>query len=184
MSNMKNFKTIILLVIIALPFVILILYLTSWSQSGTGEPTSPIVFPDSGNVGINKEESLTIVTSTGATFSVRNFLSDSETVKDDSNEGFYYLGNHFPVEESASAASPEYVIGYIEKTDFFNIGLFREPIAESRRSAEQFLMASLGVAEEQMCQLDYTVSVPHWVNEFYAGKNLKFSFCPGAVQLE
>jgi len=48
---------------------------------------------------------------------------------------------------------------------------------------ERDLMAKLGITEDAMCQLNYMVSVPYWVNEYYAGESLGFSFCPGATQL-
>jgi len=45
-------------------------------------------------------------------------------------------------------------------------------------------MSRLGIGEQEMCQLHYSFSAPYWVNEFYAGRELGFSFCPGSVSLE
>lgn len=105
-----------------------------------------------------------------------NFLSDPTTVKDPNNEGYYYLGHQ------ASDNSP-YVITYISATQYFNVALLQEPIGPVRKDAEQYLMTRLGISQNQMCQLDYMVSVPDRVNSQYSGINLGFSFCPGATVL-
>ena len=44
-------------------------------------------------------------------------------------------------------------------------------------------MQHLGISESDMCRLSYMVSVPNRVNTIYAGQNLGFSFCMGAVAL-
>jgi len=70
-----------------------------------------------------------------------------------------------------------------ETNGSFAIGLEKEPIAQARRDAEAYMKRTLGVSEEDMCLLNIFVGVPFRVNEFYSGKNLGLSFCPGSVSL-
>ena len=101
------------------------------------------------------------------------------------NPGYYYLGYHYANGTSDPTASndPPYLIEYISTTQYFNISLLHEPLGQIRQQAEQYLMAHTGLTQNQMCQIKYMVSVPSSVNQVYAGTNLGFSFCPGAVQL-
>ena len=88
---------------------------------------------------------------------------------------------------TAGSPSPEiesspYVITYIAQDKSFTISLFKEPIGETRKAAETELLSKLGISEAAACNLRYVVLTPWWVNSFYSGKNLGFSFCPGAPQ--
>lgn len=114
-----------------------------------------------------------------------DFLSDPTTIKDPINPGYYYLGYHVNegIPDPTATENPPYIIMYISATNYFNIGLFQEPIGPIRAAAEQYLLTRLGISQAEMCQLDYMVSVPDRVNSQFAGKNLGFSFCPGAVLL-
>lgn len=129
------------------------------------------------------DPTIAIKTPLGNVLQVRNFLKDSETVVDPQNTGYYYLGNHYPfeVDENTIIEQPEYIILYIAETQFFNVALLKEPISTSRKNAEQYLLEHLGVSKEQLCQLDYMVSVPYTVNEFYTSQSLGFSFCQGSI---
>lgn len=152
-------------------------------QSPTTTPgthgTSTTTFPTPGP-GTNPTDTLSIRTKNGESIQTKDFLKDPDTVKDSTNAGYYSLGNHF---SQNATTSPPYVIDFIDATDFFNIGLFKEPIAQSRKAAEQYLMVHLGISQSQMCELQYMVSVPTRVNEFYSIMNLGFSFCPGSVAI-
>lgn len=83
---------------------------------------------------------------------------------------------------SGSAAS-EFIIEYVARDKSFNIALFKEPLSEARKHAEEEFMSVLGVTQGEACRLLYVVQVPSSVNTFYSGKNLGFGFCPGATQL-
>lgn len=65
----------------------------------------------------------------------------------------------------------------------FTIGLFEEPLGESRRAAESKLLELLGLPEVALCTLDVSVGVPDTIGGAYAGKNLGLSFCPQATPL-
>lgn len=119
------------------------------------------------------------------TNTIKDFINDPATVQDPINAGQYYLGYHFNegILDATATDSPPYVIDYFSATNYFNIVLFQEPIREVRLQAEQYLMAKLGISQDQMCQLKYTVTVPIRVSQIYAGTNLGFSFCPGSTPL-
>ena len=138
-----------------------------------GTSTPPVPGP-----AVNPNNTISISTIDGGSIKTKDFINDPATVRDPVNAGYYYLGYHFTEGEGENIP---YVIEYIKATDFFNIGLFKEPIAQSRKEAERYLMEHLGITQSEMCSLDYTVSVPYTVNESYTGMSLGFSFCPGSV---
>jgi len=121
----------------------------------------------------------------GGAVHTNNFITDPTTVKDPINLGYYYLGYHVyeGISDSTATNNPPYIIMYISATQYFNVALLQEPIGATRTEAEQYLMAHLGISQDQMCKLNYMVSVPDHVNSQFAGKNLGFSFCPGATVL-
>ncbi len=127
---------------------------------------------------------LTLTSAGGVAIPVNDFTKDPATVKDAVNPGHYLLGaspSGSALTSTTTAAS--YSIQYIDTDQSFTLELLQEPIASARQEAEQYLMSELGISESQMCQLKYVVSTPWWVNQFYAGKSLGFSFCDGAVKL-
>lgn len=130
-------------------------------------------------------QGLSIPINGGSSISTRDFLSDTQTISDPNNPGYYYLGYHQSTgpEDASATDAPPYVIGYIVQTHYFNVGLYAEPIGQVRIEAEQYLLNMLGITEEEACTLKYMVSVPNNVNSYYSGQNLGFSFCPGAVKL-
>ncbi len=153
-------------------------------------PTSP---SSTQNVGlpvapaVQQTTTVTVITASSSEGWVQtvDFIHDPTTVKDSNNAGYYYLGYHTKQSTSDQTATttPPYLITYISATNYFNISLLQEPIGPVREEAEQYLMARLGITQEQMCQLDYMVSVPDRVNTQFSGRNLGFSFCPGATVL-
>ncbi len=115
----------------------------------------------------------------GQTYEIKDFKNDPATLSDKNNPGQYILaGGRTP-----SPLTTPFSILYIDSIQNFNITLLREPIGDIRLQAEQLLLQRLGISQEKMCGLRYSVGVPESVNSFYAGKNLGFSFCPGAVKL-
>lgn len=88
---------------------------------------------------------------------------------------FIISGSEYPLSE--------FVISYTAVDKSFNISLFKEPLKEVRERAEKEFLAKLGITEGEACHLKYSLATTYWVNEFYGGKNLGFSFCPGSVGL-
>ena len=103
-----------------------------------------------------------------------DFIRNNATLTDASNVGNYYL---------TGSSTNGYAIGYRMPAQFFTIALEREPLGETRAAAENFLLLTLGISEEQLCSLNYYVGTDVYTSILYAGKNLGFSFCPGATVL-
>lgn len=76
-----------------------------------------------------------------------------------------------------------YNLTYFVEDSFFQVSLLAEPLSEVRTEAEMELRSRLNVTQEELCQLRTSVKTDIYTNEFYAGRELGFSFCPGAVQL-
>jgi hypothetical protein len=136
------------------------------TPTDSGAPTLPIV----GNIpAVSTTES--VVTTTGEPITTKSFIQDARP--DPVNEGHYQL----------EPVGAPYLITYISGTQFFNIELIKEPLSESRVAAEQFLQATLGLSQAEMCKLQYQLSTPNSVSTFFGGKDLYFSFCLGAEVL-
>lgn len=149
------------------------------SQTGTGSNTS-----GTGSAGA-QGGTIAVRSYNGGVLQVKDFKSDPVTVKDPINTGHYYIGPH-PYEgvpDPTVSDNPPYIIEYIDADGSFTISLRVEPLAKTRLQVEKVLKEHLGLTEEQMCQLKFTMSVPNSVNSFYAGTDLGFSFCPGATPL-
>lgn len=67
--------------------------------------------------------------------------------------------------------------------DYFVVSLIKEPIGAARLAAETYVVQLLGITQDDACRLNYSIIVLENVNPVYAGKNLGFSFCPGALSL-
>jgi hypothetical protein len=124
----------------------------------------------------------------GTPIAVRDFLKATTTTEDPQNKGTYYLagslGYCLPDGSCPSGApADDFKVVYYAGPQSFTIALTKEPIGLARTDAEAFLEQSLGVGQDQLCALSYYVGTDVHVNAFYAGKNLGFSFCPGATAL-
>jgi hypothetical protein len=136
--------------------------------------------PNGGGEAVSTGSGATYLSPDGTTVEANDLKKDPELVASPYNEGQYFLGYHYDEE---TTEEPPYLIEYEEGTQFFYITLLTEPLAETRKTAEQYLMQRLGLNQANLCRLQYMVSVPNRVNSFYAGKSLGFSFCPGATPL-
>ena len=176
-------KKIIITAIIALLFIGgTFLFATRFQQEETPTEQNPTtVFPTGENSGSTELEDVITIQGAQGQIEVNNFLDDSDNVEDTVNGGLF-LGNQFPSNES-SENYPPYVIQYFSPTNYFNIVLSSEPIRDARLHAEAYLQDKLGLTKMEMCSLNYMVSTPNFVNEYYSGMDLRFSFCPGATPL-
>jgi len=180
---MRNMKKILLTLIALLIIVItILLYLNSTSDSGPQFEDEWTTFPEgSGNIPDPQSKTFKLKGETGV-IEVRNFFTDPLTRTDPVNEGHYQLGTYIDP-YSPDPSNEPYYIDYIASTQYFNISLLAVPIAESRREAEQFLLTHLDLTEDQLCNINYRVTVPVRISLLYAGQSLGFSFCPGAITL-
>lgn len=117
---------------------------------------------------------MTVATQNGSAIAANDFIHNGVTTPDPSNAGNYYL---------TGSSTNGYAIGYRVTSQFFTIALEQEPLGETRVAAENFLLSALGINKSQACGLNYYVGTDVYVNNLYAGKNLGFSFCPGATAL-
>ncbi len=188
-----NRITFLIIGLIGLIFVVLVLVIMLSSGPGT-EPTqntpggslpnyTSTVEPPGSDTQTSVTKTRSLSTQSGASITVRDFLSDPAIKKDSNNPSFFYLGNYIDPADPTASSTPNYVIEFSGSSDFFTIALLKEPIADVRKEAEKYLMQQLGIAEEQMCDIKYVVSVPVRVNQIHAGTNLGLSFCPGATPL-
>jgi hypothetical protein len=141
----------------------------------TGPPVTTGATPGSQN----SAATLTVNAISGSPIAVNDFTKSPQTVITADIPGHYFLAGG----TNAYASGAPYSIYYVSKDQSFNITLLAEPLADNRSKAEQELVQKLGIPKITMCRLRYYVSVPNDVNATYAGKNLGFSFCPGATQL-
>jgi hypothetical protein len=132
---------------------------------------------------------LVVIGNDGIGISVKDFINNGETVADTINPGSYYLAGSvgYCLGDGtcpAGAKSEQFTVSYSRQKDLFIVSILAEPLAESRALAERFVADRLGIGGNQMCRLNYQVSVTSGINEFYSGRNLGWSFCPGAVILQ
>ncbi len=184
------FLTVLILGVLATVFVLLRLFVFGDNTTTTQTNSVSGVFVQGTSGGQTTSGSQPtshntkmVTSSDGGTIFVKDFMHSSETTPDEFNEGFNNIGYKMPSPTPAKIINPPYNIMYIEKTKYFNITLLQEPIGKARLEAEQYLMNQLGISQADMCRLIYQLSTPYWVNDFYSGQELRFSFCPGAVKL-
>lgn len=171
------------LIVIGVVLVVLLILLVGWKfthkkQAVPVQPEPGVSFPAASSTGGS--------TSVDGT-RVRDFLHNGQTVPDPANQGNYLLAGSLdyctPDMDCTAGNETEYNILFDSTSNAFTIALLEEPIGQVRRDAEQFLMADLGITQDQMCQLRAYVGTSYTVNESFTGRNLGFSFCPGAVKL-
>lgn len=145
---------------------------TSWTTPPTERRSVTTSAPHPAELPANLPRK-TISLLDGRTFIVADFIESGLAKADEINPGlFYFVGG-----------DPYYDIYYAEVDQSFNISLLQEPLGLHRTHAEQQLTEALHLPKETMCFLRYSVLTPHWVSEQHSGKNLGFSFCPGATRL-
>lgn len=145
------------------------------NRPGTVASGTPVSVPGGSNPVVGSSQI--------GTLTVQQLLDDPDTHADPYNDGLYYLGNRFPAFEGPTTTAPAYVIVFDAAGQTFNISLLQEPIGQSRTQAEDFMMKKFGLTPEQLCNLNYTVTVPEDVNQTYTSTNLKFGVCNDAVFL-
>lgn len=181
-------RTVIIVSLIVLVLIVLIaagLYFLRPTPSAT--PPDP-TFPSAGGQGGALSQTMTLTSRSGEPIVVQDFINNGVTERDTINPSQYNLAGKNALCELESdcysgAASDTFDIVYFSEEDAFAIGLTAEPLGAARISAEQFLMKTLGVSQDELCMLDYFVTTDVDVSEQYAGADLGFSFCPGAVKL-
>lgn len=141
----------------------------------------------SGNV-VSGPQTIVLTTSDNNELIAKDFIHNGKTIMDTANPGYYLLAGNLGYclsdpQKCQAAPAENYQIYFIEQSKSFVIDLSDEPLGVARADAERFLLSELGIAESQMCNLNYYVGTTRYANSQLAGKNLGFSFCPGATVL-
>ena len=124
----------------------------------------------------------------GGSVQAIDFIHNGVTLPDEMNEGRYLLAGDlgYCVTDPAACqagGTTAFNIFYDSTSGAFTIALLEEPLGQTRLAAEQYLMKTLGVTQQEMCALNYYVGTTSSVNPRYDSGNLGFSFCPGATVL-
>lgn len=199
--NMNNKKLAIWIIVIVLGVCILgILWYMAPARSTTPKTTeSAVTLPVSGSAA-NPSSSTSIATSSqgiplmtltvqdGSTIVTHDFIHNGVTIPDTANTGQYLLAGNLGYcfsdpQQCQAAPSSDFNVYYNSTRQSFIIALTKEPIGQARLDMEQFMLATLGITQQQMCSLNYFVGVTKYINAQFSGKNLGFSFCPGATVL-
>lgn len=154
----------------------------SSTQQGTGIQLGGTTTPS------GSAQTLTLATTGTTTVTVQDFLHNGVTAADVENPGQYYLAGamgYCLADGTCPGGAPttEYHIVYNATDQAFLISLLGTPLGKARTDAELYLEATLNASQATLCQLKYYVGTDVYTSDFYAGKNLGFSFCPGATKL-
>ncbi len=199
---MKKVLTGVVIVIVGAVVVAAAWYLLFAPKSSTTnntQPTTTTTLPTSGSVtpyttgassGTSTPEAkmMSITLRDGTVVTTSNFIRNGVTLADKANSGNYLLAGNLGTcltdqSKCQAGTAADFNAYYDVATQVFTINLTSEPIGQSRLDAEQFLEVTLGLSQAQMCGLNYYLGVTLPVNQQFAGKNLGFSFCPGATAL-
>ena len=131
---------------------------------------------------------MTLTTQNGAAIVTNDFIHNGVTIPDTANAGNYLLAGNLGYcvsnpQQCQAASSTDFTVYYNSTQQSFIIDLIKEPMGQARLDMEQFMSTVLGLTQQQMCSLNYLVGVTRYVNSQFTGKNLGFSFCPGATVL-
>jgi hypothetical protein len=159
---------------------------TGFPSSGTINITGPT--DTIGSTSSPAVQTMTVADQKGNMIVMRDFINNGVTVHDVTNTGRYLLAGNLgycvsDTKQCQATSQTDFNIYYNSGPQSFTIAFNKEPIGEVRLAMERFLLTTLGLTEQQLCNLNYFVGVPIDINQQYAGKNLGFSFCPGATIL-
>jgi hypothetical protein len=195
MTSMKTILLWALGIVVLILIAIVVLYFTFPKGSGTSTQPST-TFPISNTATTKNNQSsgntaqgvMTLSTNGGGTLATLDFVHNGVTLEDPENKGNYYLaGNTGYCYANGTCqnvgSTTDFAIEYFPKGNVFVVGLSTEPLGKVRTEAQTFLLNDLGITQAQACSLNYSVMTADSVNEQYAGQNLGFSFCSGAVEL-
>jgi hypothetical protein len=159
-------------------------------QTGTGNTltTTPRGASSGRNSMPETTRKMTLTLASGGVITVKDFIHNGVTQPDKSNAGNYFLAANAPgcleyMPGCHVGSADDFIVYYFGAGQLFNISLEKDPLRQSRLHAENFMLHTLGITKQQMCNLNYRVGVTVYVNSEYAGPNLGFSFCPGATEL-
>ena len=178
--------SVAVLILIAAVAAFFLLRNTPETPESTDQVSFPVVEPS--GAGSSDVRTIVIPAADGSPVTVRDFIQNGSTVSDTQNPGIYYLAGSpgYCFDDGACPTAenvPGVNITYSSEYGTFTIAILEEPLSATRISAQNFLMTTLGLNQQQMCSLSTYVGTDTGVNENFAGQNLGLSFCPDSVQL-
>lgn len=185
--------------IIAILIIVAILWFFIFASTQQSPPpadgNSLVSFPSSGQFPVATTETssssldtMTVSSTDGGAIITNDFIHNGITLPDAANNGRYLLAGNLgycisDAQQCQAGTTTSFNIFYDRTDDSFTIALLKEPLGQVRLKAQQFLMTTLGITQDEMCRLNYRIGTTYHVNSFYSGENLGFSFCPGATVL-
>lgn len=149
-------------------------------STGTAPATTLPVLPTEGGQATNNQISETNFTEVRIAGGEKIQIIDPRTLPNvtDFGSGMFQV--------TALEPDTDQLFGVIfnDRNGSFAVSLDREPLAQARLAAEQYLLSMLGVSQAELCQLQVYIGTAVTVNPFFSGDNLGVSFCPGSVALE
>lgn len=125
-----------------------------------------------------KNEMVRLLKPDGSFEAVPDFTKGKQRI--DQGEGYY----HYRLTTNQETLGPDAPYDIIYDGDgSISIGIFKEPLKDTRKAAEAELLRLVGIDEAEACSLVIMVFVPVSVNSQYSGNDLGLSFCPGSVTL-
>ena len=91
--------------------------------------------------------------------------------------------NNYILRDTDSPSTATFEILYSDNDGGVIVSLREEPLRATRIIAEEAFLRHMGITREKLCGLSISVAVARDVNEFYAGRELGISSCPGSVAL-
>lgn len=169
-------------------------YFMSAPKAAPQTPQPPATLPISGSItpvsatSPQPAQTMALATQDSGVVAANDFIHNGITIPDAANTGRYLLAGNLGYcvsdPQRCQAGSPAgFNVYYNDASQSFTIALTEEPLGQSRLAMEQFLRATLGLTERQLCGLNYYVGTTYMINTAYSDRNLGFSFCPGATVL-
>jgi hypothetical protein len=150
-------------------------------------PSSPSS-PSSPGTPTQTVKTMNLATQSNEVVVANDFIQTGVTIVDKADTDRYLLAGNLGYcfsdpQKCRAGPATDFTVYYNSGPQSFTIELTKEPIGQARLDMEQFLLGTLGLSQQQMCSLNYYVGVTIYVNARFTGKNLGFSFCPGATAL-
>ncbi|MDB5244913.1 MAG: hypothetical protein JWN90_18 [Parcubacteria group bacterium] len=185
---MTNSPLKIIVAIVALVIIVAGVYFVFFSpKAPTQIPSDGTSFPIASTTpgATAGSPTMSVAGKDGRVVTVNNFVNAPGTVAEPYTQGEYVVADDCANNDGCTKASngTGFRVVYDERNQSFNVLLLAEPLKDSRKNAQQFLMQSLGIKAASLCSLNATVGTIQAVNGTYAGEELGFNGCPGAVVL-
>lgn len=99
-------------------------------------------------------------------------------------EGVIDLGSGlYSLEEKLLNEGKGFSVLYSSNNNSYTVAITKLPLNVHREEAGKYFLDLLNIDEATACKMNVYVGVAASISAAYSSKDLKFSFCPGAVKL-